>query len=281
MIPFEAMQPYYQRLLSSAQVAPSEQARVNAVAAQLMAHRDRYEDIGHAAGGTPWWWVAPVHYRESNANFAKQLAQGDPLTAPSIHVPRGGPPLVTGVEFPVSFEYAAAWALRLDRIDQVGAGNWSLVRAAYQWELWNGPGYWARHRVSPYVFAGSSAYTSGKFVADGKFNPDETDKQLGCVPIAMALVAMAGISLPDAPPMLGPPPPPDPDAHRADVEWAQAALNKIGAEGAMGAPLVVDGSYGRMTRLYVRSYQKHKGLHVDGIVGPATRAALQNDLASR
>jgi peptidoglycan hydrolase-like protein with peptidoglycan-binding domain len=41
-----------------------------------------------------------------------------------------------------------------------------------------------------------------------------------------------------------------------------------------GAFLVRDGIYGRATRAAVESYQHSKGLTVDGIVGPATLAAL-------
>ncbi len=53
-----------------------------------------------------------------------------------------------------------------------------------------------------------------------------------------------------------------------DVKWLQSALN------ARGADLSVDGIFGSLTDKAVRAYQKTKGLTVDGIVGPKTRAAL-------
>jgi hypothetical protein len=43
---------------------------------------------------------------------------------------------------------------------------------------------------------------------------------------------------------------------------------------ARGWTIEVDGSFGPGTERVVRTFQKHKGLKVDGVVGPATWAAL-------
>ncbi|MGM9538535.1 MAG: GH25 family lysozyme [Candidatus Onthomonas sp.] len=53
-----------------------------------------------------------------------------------------------------------------------------------------------------------------------------------------------------------------------DVKWLQTRLNQNGAD------LAVDGIFGTLTDKAVRAYQKARGLTVDGIVGPKTRAAL-------
>lgn len=53
-----------------------------------------------------------------------------------------------------------------------------------------------------------------------------------------------------------------------DVKWLQARLN------AYGAHLATDGAFGKLTDSAVRSFQKKKGLTIDGIVGPVTRKAL-------
>ena len=51
-------------------------------------------------------------------------------------------------------------------------------------------------------------------------------------------------------------------------KWLQYQLNSI------GYPLEVDGCFGNDTLQQVKLFQKNKGLTVDGMVGPATRAVL-------
>ena len=55
-------------------------------------------------------------------------------------------------------------------------------------ELYNGEGYENYHHMaSPYLWAGTDQYVSGKYVADGKFDAAKVDTQLGC---AVLLTAM-------------------------------------------------------------------------------------------
>jgi chitosanase len=53
-----------------------------------------------------------------------------------------------------------------------------------------------------------------------------------------------------------------------DVRQMQEALKRV------NIPIDVDGRFGRETETAVKAFQRTKGLSVDGIVGPATRAAL-------
>lgn len=53
------------------------------------------------------------------------------------------------------------------------------------------------------------------------------------------------------------------------VESLQSALND-----KLGLSLKTDGKFGKNTQAAVRDFQKQNGLQVDGVVGPATRAAL-------
>ena len=53
-----------------------------------------------------------------------------------------------------------------------------------------------------------------------------------------------------------------------DVRWLQYELTQSGYQ------IVVDGIFGSKTDRCVRDYQLQKGLQVDGVVGPITRAAL-------
>src|SRR6202042_1342211 len=48
----------------------------------------------------------------------------------------------------------------------------------------------SRGLPSPYVWAGSGQYESGKFVRDGVFDPNKVDEQLGCAGLLMAMMAL-------------------------------------------------------------------------------------------
>ena len=58
------------------------------------------------------------------------------------------------------------------------------------------------------------------------------------------------------------------------VKTLQRLLNAMSYKGSDGKALTVDGEFGANTDAAVRSFQKAKGLTVDGIVGPSTWKAL-------
>jgi murein L,D-transpeptidase YcbB/YkuD len=62
---------------------------------------------------------------------------------------------------------------------------------------------------------------------------------------------------------------PEPLPEGFTMDWVQQSLNQL-----MGANLVVDGLYGPKTHEALMSYQKSRGLTVDGWAGPLTCAKL-------
>jgi hypothetical protein len=62
---------------------------------------------------------------------------------------------------------------------------------------------------------------------------------------------------------------PEPLPEGFTMDWVQESLNKVN-----GAALVVDGFYGPKTHEALMSYQKSRGLTVDGWAGPLTCAKL-------
>lgn len=145
------------------------------VADRIKANKAVYDRI-EAATGVPWWFTGIVHYRESNLNMSRSLAQGDPWNQVSTHVPKGRGPFK-------SFEEAAIDALTKCAPYAAKNKDWSAAGALTMFEKYNGLGYANKGIPSPYVWAGTNQYVSGKYVADGVFDANTVDKQLGCAGI--------------------------------------------------------------------------------------------------
>lgn len=238
----------------------------NAIAHQLVAAKARYQAV-EAKTGVPWFVIAVIHERESSQNWGRSLGQGDPWNHVSIHVPEGRGPFG-------SWEDAAIDALvncgpYLARKKWRDAGEMLTNLEAY-----NGLGNARGGRPSSYLWAGTDKYVSGKYIADGVYDPSHVDTQPGCAGLILAMMAIdVSIKMDGA--VVQPALPPVP-ATIHDGAWLQAALNKLGANPV----LVVDGAVGPATRNAVRAFQASQNLAVDGLVGPATFAALDAALAA-
>lgn len=180
---FESVQNGYANLWKRAEIMPARVGAADAIAAKLGRSRKRYEAVAVTVGA-PWWFVAIVHQMEADASFSKHLHNGDPLTARTTHVPRGRPK--TGKP-PFSWEESAADALELQGIAAVP--KWSVARALYEFEKYNGFAYF-RHAInSPYLWSFTNLYEKGKYVADGKYDADAVSQQCGAAAILKAMAA--------------------------------------------------------------------------------------------
>ena len=132
-------------------------------------NKDRYEAVAEKTG-VPAELVAAIHWRESSGNFGTYLHNGDPLGKPTTHVP-------AGINYS-NWEDAACDAMTRyidqDKLDKDDVNTYYEVAERY-----NGLGYRNKGVASPYVWAGSSNYSCGKYVADGQYDPNYVDRQLG------------------------------------------------------------------------------------------------------
>jgi lysozyme family protein len=153
------------------------------VAKRLVALKPRYLLVQKRTG-VPWFVIAAIHEREASGNWNTQLGQGDPLGSVSVHVPKGRGPFKTWedgaydalVDCP---PYASAWK------------DWSAGGALTLLEKYNGLGYFNKGLPSPYVWSGTDQYVQRQVrQADGVFDANEVDAQLGCAGLLMTMRAI-------------------------------------------------------------------------------------------
>lgn len=145
---------------------------LDTVSHRLVNAKERYQTVENATH-VPWAVVAVIHQRESSQSWAASLAQGDPWNRASVHVPAHRGP------FP-SWEAAAEDALVICPPHAAHWPDWSIGGTLVLLEQYNGLGYAAMGRPSPYVWAATDQYLSGKYIADGHYDPHAIDHQTGC-----------------------------------------------------------------------------------------------------
>lgn len=167
----------WQHMIISAPLVPL----LKKVSQRLLMAKQRYETVSTSTT-VPWWVIAVIHERESSQSWLASLAQGDPWNAVSIHVPRGRGPFN-------SWEDAAIDALKVCPPHAAAWTDWTTGGTLTLLEEYNGLGYANHGRPSPYVWASTDQYVSGKYVSDGHYDPDAIDHQLGCSALLASMKA--------------------------------------------------------------------------------------------
>lgn len=184
---------------NAASVLPSLVHFVDGIADKLVSAKPRYQDV-EAKTGVPWAVIAVIHERESSQSWLASLAQGDPFNKPSIHVPKGRGPFD-------SWEDAAIDALAICPPHAANWHDWSIGGALVLLEQYNGLGYATGPydhstghqyppQASPYLWASTDQYVRGKYTADGHFDPNAVDKQIG-VAALLGRMTLIDISIND------------------------------------------------------------------------------------
>lgn len=156
--------------------------KINAASAKIAANRARYELVSKVTG-VPWDVIGVIHYRESSNDFRGVLHNGQRIIGTgkkTTLVPKGRGPFST-------WEEAAVDALANCHPYLAKNKDWSLGTTLDKLEAYNGLGYRNRGLPSPYLWAGTDQYVKGKYVADGKFDPNHVDQQLGVAALLMKL----------------------------------------------------------------------------------------------
>jgi lysozyme family protein len=170
-------------------------------ARRILKLKPRYQAVEKQTG-VPWWWIAVTHMRESSCNFAGVLHNGEHIIGTGRKtrlVPAGRGPFT-------SWEQAAVDAIRMKGLHKIT--DWSIERALYEFERFNGWGYHWKRQPSPYVWAGTTYYRSGKYVRDGVYDPSHVDTQMGCAAVCKSLEGFGVVV--DRAPVSSPKPKPEP-----------------------------------------------------------------------
>ncbi|WP_321338764.1 peptidoglycan-binding protein [uncultured Cohaesibacter sp.] len=181
----------YQALWDTMEVSATWEKTSRKIAEKIIAKQSRY---AKAVSGTnvPWWFVAVVHCMECSLRFDQHLHNGDPLSERTRQKPSGRP--AAGAP-PFSWEQSARDALEYDRL--LGVSDWSLKSVLYHWHRYNGinNAYKRNNIPTPYLWSGSQHYRKGKYVADGKFDPNAVSHQVGAAVLLRALVDIGAVKL--------------------------------------------------------------------------------------
>ncbi|AWM02526.1 hypothetical protein [Bradyrhizobium amphicarpaeae] len=161
---------------------PTRKAEAANAALRLYKAKARYQAVERETG-VPWPAIAVIHERESSQDWRASLAQGDPWNCVSVHVPARRGPFA-------SWEAAAIDALVKCPPYLARHRDWSIAAALTALETYNGIGYAARGRPSPYLWSGTNQYRAGKYVRDGVYDPGKVDPQLGCAALMIALMEL-------------------------------------------------------------------------------------------
>jgi lysozyme family protein len=176
--------PGYESLLKTYRVKPEWSQIVETKAQQMFKNRERYITVSTRTN-VPWTFIAVIHNLESGGSFSTHLHNGDPLTARTKRVPKGYPK--TGKP-PFTWEDSAVDALMIKSFQL--EDDWSDVRVCYNLEKYNGFGYRSANINSPYLWSGTDKYRIGKYVADGKYDPNHVSGQIGAIPLYKRLQAL-------------------------------------------------------------------------------------------
>lgn len=181
---FEKMKPRYTKWWAEMRIDPDLQPAIDKVAKAIVATRKaRYVAVERMTG-VPWWWIAAAHHREASGSFDGVLHNGEKILGTGRKtklVPAGRGPFAT-------WEESAVDALKIKGLDKIK--DWTIERAAYELERFNGWGYFFRGVPSAYLWSFSNIYLGGKYIADGVWSATTFDKQMGVMPLLRRLAAI-------------------------------------------------------------------------------------------
>ena len=179
---FDSLRDEYQAWYDACQIRPARQGALAYYVKKLGQGRANYALVEQQLG-IPWAFVGVIHGMECGFNFAAHLHNGDPLTARTVQVPAGRPAIG---QPPFTWRQSAVDALTMKGYHQIA--DWSVPRMLWLLERYNGMGYRIRRAPTPYLWSFSNLYEKGKYVQDGRYDPEAVSGQCGAALILKAIL---------------------------------------------------------------------------------------------
>ena len=275
--PFTELSAEYESWVAHVVPNPDRVAEIDQVARRLTqpANLAHYDEV-NARIRVPQIVQATICEREDGNDFTKNPAQGDPWDKPSVHVPRNRGPFRSWADAAID-----AWTV-CDQLNILSIHEWTMPYACWKWEGYNGFGYRAHGVRTPYVVGGTNLQQPGKYIADGTFDRNHMDTQLGALPVALRMIelvpslsfgqAIAQAAAPSIIPAVAPVPA-GVGGSLTGTKWVQQSLNLINGNN----DLTVDGNFGRMTRAAIRAFLPSS----NGLITDELCAAIDAALAAK
>ena len=224
---------YYQQLWDKREVTNAiHDDDVSAIVDRILDNMERY--VGVVRGtNVPAGWVYLAHAMEASCDFTKQIFNGAKF----------GKPVAAGASIYgpwTSWEDSVRDAISYGKLSLIK--NWDFETLFGELEEWNGWGYAYKGKNSPYICSGlESGRGVGKFVADGKYDPNAVSQQPGAMLILHMLRARNTVPM-------------EVVLHPTDVTISFTTKNSVTVKGLQkylneyfGRELIVDGDCGPMT----------------------------------
>lgn len=194
-----SLKAIYRELYQVMEVDYGKTNQLGHICDRIKKNKILYDEIEEITN-VPWWFVGAIHYMECGLRCDRHFYNGNALTSRTTDEPKDRPAFEPADGKCYTFVESAVSALEEKGFDDVK--DESLEAWLWRAHLYNGFGavpYLGRdgkksYLYTPYLWAGTSVYKQGKFVSDGKYDPEAISQQLGAAPIIRELVGSAAIA---------------------------------------------------------------------------------------
>lgn len=180
----------YEKLFASCIIKEDKYFEIDGIVSKMISNKTKYQSVGDSLN-IPWYVIAIIHCLEGSLIFDAHLDSGDSFKKHTVQVPAGRPKTENP---PFTWEGNAKDALVYDKLNLWN--DWSIAGVLYKLELFNGLGYYKQGINSPYLWSYSNHYTKGKYVQDGRYDPNAISKQCGAATLLRRLSEQHLIALP-------------------------------------------------------------------------------------